>query len=68
MYQLAQELLARNIHLVSTDQMTAIQALERLKPKKLVQPAYVEKQEFEYIRHGTQTNFNCQLACGKAQK
>ena len=55
MYQLAQELLARNIHLVSTDEMTGIQALERLNSKKLVLPGSVEKQEFEYIRHGTQT-------------
>lgn len=55
MYELAQELLAKNIHLVSTDEMTGIQALERLNPKKLAKPGDVEKQEFEYIRHGTQT-------------
>ena len=35
--------------------MTGIQALERLNPKKLPLPGHVEKQEFEYIRHGTQT-------------
>ncbi len=63
---MAQELLARNIHLVSTDEMTGIQALERLKPKKLVQPGYVEQQEFEYIRHGTQTLIaNWHVALGK---
>ena len=55
LYKLAQELLARKIHLVSTDEMTGIQALERLNSKKLVLPGSVEKQEFEYIRHGTQT-------------
>ena len=33
--------------------MTGIQALERLNPKKSAQPGHVEKQEFEYIRHGT---------------
>ena len=55
LYQSAKELLAENIHLISTDEMTGIQALERLNPKKLAQPGDVEKPEFEYIRHGTQT-------------
>ena len=46
--------------------MTGIQALERLNSKKLVLPELVEKQEFEYIRHGTQTLIaNWHVALGK---
>lgn len=41
------------MHLVSTDEMTGIQALERAAPTKPVRPAQIEKREFEYIRHGT---------------
>jgi len=40
---------------VSVDEMTGIQALERAAPDKPVRPKMVEKREFEYIRHGTQT-------------
>ncbi len=66
MYESAPELLAQNIHLISTDEMTGIQALERLNPKKLTLPGHVEKQEFEYIRHGTQTLIaNWHVAQGK---
>lgn len=35
--------------------MTGIQALERLAPSLPMQPGQVERQEFEYRRHGTQT-------------
>lgn len=35
--------------------MTGIQALERAAPSKLMRPGKRERQEFEYIRHGTQT-------------
>ena len=31
-----------------------MQALEPVKPNKLVKPGHVEKREFEYTRHGTQ--------------
>lgn len=41
------------MHLVSTDEMIGIQALERAAPTKPVRPAQIEKREFEYIRHGT---------------
>jgi len=40
---------------ISIDEMTAIQALERSAPTKPVQQGKPELQEFEYIRHGTQT-------------
>ncbi len=40
-------------HIVSTDEMTGIQALERVAPTKPMQPARIERREFEYVRHGT---------------
>ena len=39
----------------SLDEMTGIQALERLMPDIPMKPGRCVKQEFEYIRHGTQT-------------
>ena len=40
---------------MSTDEMTGIQALERKHPTKRVRRGSVERREFEYVRHGTQT-------------
>ena len=40
---------------LSIDEMTGIQALERKSPDQLMRPGKRERQEFEYIRHGTQT-------------
>ncbi len=40
---------------VSTDEMTGVQALERRKPNLPLAPGTVERREFEYIRHGTRT-------------
>jgi transposase len=42
-------------HTVSTDEMTGIQALERIAPTKPAKPGQEARREFEYIRHGTQT-------------
>lgn len=42
------------MHTISTDEMTGIQALERIAPTKPMQPGRVERVEFEYRRHGTQ--------------
>lgn len=39
---------------VSLDEMTGIQALERAAATLPMRPGQVERQEFEYIRHGTQ--------------
>ena len=39
--------------MISTDEKTGMQALERLHETKPVQPGFVERLEFEYIRHGT---------------
>ena len=38
---------------MSTDEMTGIQAIERLHPSLPMLPGHVERQEFEYERHGT---------------
>jgi hypothetical protein len=42
------------VHTVSVDEMTGIQALERIAPTQSMRPGRVERREFEYIRHGTQ--------------
>ena len=54
------------IHTISTDEMTGIQALERLFPTKSMRRGEVEKREFEYKRHGTQTLIaNLEVATGE---
>lgn len=40
---------------MSIDEMTGIQALERAAPTLPMRPGLIERQEFEYKRHGTQT-------------
>ena len=40
---------------MSTDEMTGIQALERTHPTIPMGPGRVERREFAYIRHGTLT-------------
>lgn len=40
-------------HVVSTDEKTGMQALERLHPTLPTRPGLVERREFEYRRHGT---------------
>jgi transposase len=42
-------------HTISTDEMTGIQALQRIAPTKPVKPGREARMEFEYRRHGTQT-------------
>jgi transposase len=37
------------------DEMTGIQALERKNPDLSMRPGKIQRREFEYIRHGTQT-------------
>jgi hypothetical protein len=38
---------------LSTDEMTGVQALERLHPSLSMEPGLVERREYEYTRHGT---------------
>ncbi len=46
---------ARTVRTVSIDEMTGIQALERLSPGLPMRPGKVERHEFEYRSHGTRT-------------
>ncbi len=41
--------------MVSTDELTGVQALERKHPGLPLAPGKVERREFEYIRHGTRS-------------
>lgn len=54
-YQEAVAAAQQDIRTVSIDEMTGVQALERAAPDLPMQPGHVERHEFEYIRHGTQT-------------
>lgn len=54
-YAQAIERYQRGDHTVSIDELTGIQALARTAPTKPARPGLVERREFEYIRHGTQT-------------
>ncbi len=65
-YARAQELHEQGVHLVSTDEKTGIQALERLHPSLPMKSGFVERQESEYKRHGTQCLIaNLEVATGK---
>ena len=47
--------------------MTGIQALERAHPTRPMRPGRLERQEFEYIRHGTVSLIaNLEIATGVA--
>jgi len=51
---------------ISIDEMTGIQATERLEKDLPMRPGKVERREFEYVRHGTQTLIaNFDVATGK---
>jgi hypothetical protein len=53
LYQTAQERVERGEAVVSTDEMTGVQALEPKHPDLPMQPGHVLRREFEYLRHGT---------------
>ncbi len=55
MYRAAPALTEQGDRIVTTDELTAIQALERKHPGLPLAPGKVERREFEYIRHGTCT-------------
>ena len=52
-YRKAQELNTADIHLISTDEKTGMQALERIAPTKPMIQGKIERIESEYTRHGT---------------
>lgn len=66
LYLEAPQLADQEIYVVSTDEMTGVQALERIHPPLPLKPGQVERQEFEYARHGTRTLIaNFQVATGQ---
>jgi transposase len=66
LYLEAKSLLEAGERVMSTDEMTGIQALERKHPTIPMGPGRVERREFEYKRHGTVTLIaNFDVAQGK---
>ena len=66
LYHQALALYAKGTHLLSTDEKTGIQALERKYPTKPMKPGLITRYEHEYTRHGTQTLIaNLEVATGK---
>jgi transposase len=60
-YQQAPAMAEEGGHVLSTDEKTGIQALERAAPTLPMQPGLCARPEYEYLRHGTQglsANFN----------
>lgn len=55
LYEQAPALAQRGERVISTDEMTGVQALERKHPGLPLAPGKVARREFEYIRHGTAT-------------
>jgi DDE superfamily endonuclease len=55
LYQAAPALAHQGEQMVSTDELTGVQALERKHPGLPLAEGYVERREFEYIRHGTRS-------------
>lgn len=53
LYAQAPQLHQSGVHVVSVDEKTGIQALERITLTQQMQPGLVERREFEYERHGT---------------
>jgi hypothetical protein len=52
-YQEAPQLAKQGERTMSTDELTGVQALERKHPGLPLAPGFVERREFEYVRHGT---------------
>jgi hypothetical protein len=68
LYHQAPHLHEPGVHIVSTDEKTGIQANERAHPTRPIKPGLVERVEFEYIRHGTQTLIaNVEVATGQVR-
>ena len=66
MYRQAPELAQKSEQVLSTDELSGVQALERKYPKLPMAPGKVERQEFEYTRHGTQSFIiNFDVATGR---
>jgi DDE superfamily endonuclease len=55
LYRRAPALAKQGERVVSTDELTGVQAIERKEPNLPLAPGKVERREFEYLRHGTRT-------------
>lgn len=55
LYRAAPQLTAAGERIVTSDELTGVQALERRHPGLPLAPGKVERREFEYVRHGTRT-------------
>jgi len=55
LYRAAPALAAAGERVISTDELTGVQALERKHPGLPLAPGKVERREFAYVRHGTVT-------------
>jgi hypothetical protein len=55
LYREAPDLAQAGERVMSTDELTGVQALERKHPSLPLAPGKVERREFEYIRHGTRS-------------
>lgn len=65
LYAQAGRLAEQGVHLVSTDEKTGMQALERLHPDLPPGPGRVQRREYEYRRHGTLClTANLEVWCG----
>ena len=65
LYQEAGRLAEQGVHVVSTDEKTGIQALQRLYPDLPMGPGEVQRREYEYKRHGTLClTANLEVWCG----
>lgn len=66
LYRLAPALTEKGERIMSTDELSGVQALERKHPTLPMRPGDVERQEFEYKRHGTQCFIiNFEVATGQ---
>jgi hypothetical protein len=65
-YAAAAELHQQGTHTLSVDEKTGMQALERAAATLPMKPGLIERQEADYIRHGTQALIaNFEVATGK---
>lgn len=66
LYKEAPDLAKKGEKVISNDEMTGVQALERKHEGLPLCPGKVERREFEYIRHGTQSFIvNFEVATGQ---
>jgi DDE superfamily endonuclease len=65
LYERAGALAERGVRVVSTDEKTGMQALERLHPDVPMGPGRIQGREYEYVRHGTMCLMaNLEIWCG----